>query len=243
MDFSLSKRCSKRCPTALGWGVLLLLLAAVAVALLAGLYPFLAPDAPPRRGIMVVEGWIGDEALAAAVAAYRAGDYSRIACTGVPIETGSYLLPFHSYSEMTADRLRALGVADDEMIVATGKLARKDRTYLSALALRDALRERNIAETDIHLVTEGPHGRRSRLLFKKALGKRYRVGITCLPDPGYDPAHWYAYSQGVRKVIGELIAYAYAKFLFHPGFQGLEVAKPEHFGSNEPSIQTNRSTR
>ena len=74
----------------------------------------------------------------------------------------------------------------------------------------------NIDETNIHLITTGPHGRRSRLLFQKALGKDYHVGITCLEDSGYDPDHWYLYSQGVRKVLGEWIAYTYAKLFFHP---------------------------
>ena len=87
---------------------------------------------------------------------------------------------------------------------------------MAATALREHLIAFNIEETNIHLVTTGPHGRRSRLLFQRALGKDYEVGITCLEDSGYEPDHWYAYSQGVRKVIGELIAYTYAKFQFLP---------------------------
>jgi uncharacterized SAM-binding protein YcdF (DUF218 family) len=82
--------------------------------------------------------------------------------------------------------------------------------------MREYLMAYNIGETNVHLVTTGPHGRRSRLLFQKALGKDYNVGVTCLEDASYDPAHWYCYSEGVRSVIGEFIAYTYAKFFFFP---------------------------
>lgn len=164
----------------------------------------------------MIEGWIHDFALDEAVILYRAGNYSKIVCTGVPIETGSYIQAFKSYPEMTAARLHKMGIPDNEVITAIGDVAKKDRTYLSAVALREAFMAYNIDERNLHLITTGPHGRRSRLLFQKALGKDYRIGITCLEDAGYDPDHWYAYSQGVRHVISELIAYTYAKLFFHP---------------------------
>ena len=216
MNLALTKERACRRLTGLGWLVATTLFIAVSIGFVANLYPFLAPNQPPHEGLLVVEGWIDDQAVESALEIYHAGSYSKIICTGMPIETGNCLLPFHSYSEMTADRLRQMGTDPSEIIVATGKIAQKDRTYLSAVALRNTLENLGIAETSIHLVTTGPHGRRSRLLFQKALGKEYKVGVTCLPDPGYDPARWYAYSQGVRKVISELIAYTYAKSIFHP---------------------------
>ncbi len=134
----------------------------------------------------------------------------------MPIETGSYIQAFKSYPEMTTARLLELGIDPSEIITAIGDETKKDRTYVAAIALREAFIAHNIEGTNIHLVTTGPHGRRSRLLFQKALGKEYHIGITCLEDSGYDPGRWYAYSEGVRKVIGELIAYTYAKLFFYP---------------------------
>jgi uncharacterized SAM-binding protein YcdF (DUF218 family) len=180
------------------------------------LYSFLAPDHAPKTGIMVVEGWIHDEALAEAVHLFEAGNYSMIACTGIPIETGSYLQEFGSYSEMTAARLRELGIPKSAILVCTADDFTKDRTYQSAVALRDALANAGISEKKLHLVTTGPHGRRSRMLFQKALGKDYKIGITCLPDNTYMPSKWFACSEGVRSVVGEAIAYIYAKLFFHP---------------------------
>ncbi len=180
------------------------------------LYPFLAPDHAPKTGIMVIEGWINDEALVDAAHLYKAGNYSLIACTGIPIEIGSYLQAFGSYSEMTAARLHELGISENEILVCTADDFTKDRTYQSAVALRDKLTKEGITEKKLHLVTTGPHGRRSRMLFKKALGKEYEIGITCLPEPTYEPSKWFACSEGVRSVVGESIAYVYAKLFFHP---------------------------
>jgi hypothetical protein len=65
-------------------------------------------------------------------------------------------------------------------------------------------------------MTEDAHARRTRLLFQKALGNDVRVGIISIPNPDYDAKHWWRYSEGVREVIGEGIAYAYAKVFFYP---------------------------
>ncbi len=216
MKLALTKAHTGRRPTGLGWLLLSTLIIAVSMGFVANLYPFLAPNKLPHEGLLVVEGWINDEALGEAARIYRGGNYSKIICTGVPIEIGSSLLPFKSYSEMTAARLLKLDIDPSEIITAIGEKAKKDRTYLSALALRKALAEHHIEETNIHLLTTGPHGRRSLLLFNKALGKEYRIGITCLEDTDYDPEQWYAYSQGTRKVISELIACTYATLFFRP---------------------------
>ena len=194
----------------------LLLLTALFFLFIRTLYPFLAPNKKPDSGIMVVEGWIHDFALDEAVCRYRTGNYSHIICTGIPIEIGSYIQPFKSYPEMTAARLRALGIPEDEIIVAIADETDKDRTYQSAVALREILMASNLPGHDLHLVSVGPHGRRSRMLFKKALGRDYRIGVTSIADQNYSPDNWYRCSEGVRAVIGEFIAYAYAKFLFHP---------------------------
>ena len=55
-----------------------------------------------------------------------------------------------------------------------------------------------------------------RLLFQKALGDGIKVGIIAVPNPDYDPKYWWRYSDGVREVIGESIAYIYARLFFWP---------------------------
>lgn len=216
MKRALTQIKPRRCPTRLGWVLIVGLAGASCAGLGTQLYSFLAPNTPPHTGLLVIEGWIHDDALAEAVQIYRAGNYVNMVCTGVPFETGSYLLEFKSYPEMTTARLLKLGIAPEKIITTIGEKTNQDRTYSAALALRDRLTDPALANPNIHLITIGPHGRRSRLLFQKALGKDYHVGITSLVDASYEPARWYAYSQGVRAVISETIAYTYAKFFFHP---------------------------
>jgi uncharacterized SAM-binding protein YcdF (DUF218 family) len=73
-----------------------------------------------------------------------------------------------------------------------------------------------IKPRQINVVTEGSHARRSRLLFQEAFGPEVKVGIIAFADPQFDPAHWWRTSEGVREVLGESIAYLYARFLFRP---------------------------
>jgi hypothetical protein len=216
MTFALTKEHTGRRLTWLGWLLMILLMAGGLFAFLANLYPFLAPDKAPHDGVMIVEGWIHDFALDEAVIMYRTGNYSKIVCTGIPIETGSYIQQFKSYPEMTAARLKKMGIPDDQIVVTVADENRKDRTYLAAVAMREAIIAYNITESDLHLVTVGPHGRRSRMLFQKALGKEYNLGVTCIDELTYDAENWYTCSEGVRSVISELIAYTYARFFFHP---------------------------
>ena len=52
--------------------------------------------------------------------------------------------------------------------------------------------------------------------FKKPLGKNVAFGVIAVPNPDYDARHWWSYSEGVREVIGETVAYVYARLFFHP---------------------------
>ena len=216
MKFTLIKEHTGRKPTWLGRLLAAILIIAIFIGVGMNLYPFLAPEKTPHKGLMVVEGWIHDFALDEAVAMYRAGNYSKIVCTGIPIETGSYIQQYKSYPEMTAARLHRLGIPEDRIVVAIADEMKKDRTYAAAVALREAFMAYNVTETNLHLVTTGPHGRRSRMLFQKALGPDYAIGVTCLEDFSYDAEDWYKCSEGARAVLGELIAYTYAKFFFYP---------------------------
>jgi hypothetical protein len=65
-------------------------------------------------------------------------------------------------------------------------------------------------------LTEDAHARRTRLLYQKAFGKKVAVGIIAVSNPDYNPTQWWRYSDGVREVIGESIAYIYARFFFYP---------------------------
>jgi uncharacterized SAM-binding protein YcdF (DUF218 family) len=96
------------------------------------------------------------------------------------------------------------------------RVSERDRTYSAALALRHWLDQQGTNVKAINVVTADTHARRTRLLFQKALGTDISVGVIAVPNPDYDARRWWRYSEGVRDVISESVAYLYAKFFFWP---------------------------
>jgi len=203
-------------PTLRGWVVLMLSFAAVALIGVLGIGPFLAVTDSVPGGVLVVEGWGSDYTFEATIAEFKRHHYDRLFVTGIPLQQGAPLSEYKNYAHIGAATLVKLGMStNDVQAVPTGRI-RRDRTYAMALSLKNWLREHDMAPTKVNLITGGPHARRSRLLFEKALGKGVTVGVIAVPAEDYDDKHWWHYSQGVRAVIDETLAYAYARLLFYP---------------------------
>lgn len=203
-------------PTRRGWLLLALGVGVLAVAVLRGAYPFLALNDPAPGGILVVEGWVPDYALAAAGAEFRRHPYAKLLVTGIPLEHGAPLSEYKNYAHLGAATLIQLGLSTNDIQAVPAPLTRRDRTYATALSLKAWLREQPVPPTKVNLVTTGPHARRSRLLFEKALGRDFTVGVLSVPGRDFDAQHWWRSSQGVRVVTGEMIAYCYVRFFFRP---------------------------
>jgi hypothetical protein len=166
-------------------------------------------------GVLVVEGWASDFALQAAVAEVKQYSYEKVFVTGGPIETGAPLYEYKTYAERGTATLCALGMSTNLLTAVPASRVRQDRTYSCAVALRKWAQEHGIELTRVNLLTVGPHARRSRLLFQKALGDDIPIGVIAVPEPDYDPGRWWRSSNGFRDVTSEAIAYLYARFLFH----------------------------
>jgi len=149
------------------------------------------------------------------LALFTGCDYVEVA----PQEENSTLIfqsEYTNYACLGAATLIKLGLSTNEVQAVPTGLTRRDRTYASALSLKRWWRDHDMAPTKVNLITGGPHARRSRLLFEKALGKDITVGVIAIGAMDYDDQHWWHYSQGVRVIIGEALAYGYARFLFYP---------------------------
>jgi hypothetical protein len=90
----------------------------------------------------------------------------------------------------------------------------KNRTYASACDVKRWIDTSKLSIHSINLVSQGAHSRRSWLLYQRAFGEKIKVGIICSPDKSYDAKKWWMSSKGFRAVTDEIIAYAYAKFIF-----------------------------
>jgi len=141
---------------------------------------------------------------------FTSGRYNSIAVTGGPLDQGAYLKEYRTFAHLGAATLVKLGIPDSVIITIPAPAVSRDRTFTSAVALRDWLKNNGDNIKTIDLASFDAHSRRSALLFRKALGKHYAVGIIALPDGSYDSRNWWRSSVGFRMVIGELIAYVYA---------------------------------
>jgi uncharacterized SAM-binding protein YcdF (DUF218 family) len=201
-------------PSLRGWLVLFIGSAVAGWVLVTGIYPFLAQNRPLPGSPLVVEGWGDDEVLQQGIREIQAGHYHGLFVTGGTISKGAPFSEFHSQAELGAaiiDRLS--GGAVRAQAIPTPDV-RKDRTFASAVALKEWMAAHGGIPAKITVLSVGPHSRRTRLLFAKAFGDRAEVGILAFPSDGYDPKRWWIYSEGFRNVTSEAIAYAYARIIF-----------------------------
>ncbi|MBP7274894.1 MAG: YdcF family protein [Kiritimatiellae bacterium] len=209
--------------------VLLLALALVRLSA-PGMYLWLAcgerlPVNPPRD--VVIEGWLNDAALDHILPWLREHGESLVFCTGGPVETGSILVPYHSYAEVTRQRLVQAGIPDERVRSVPAPYAARDRTLASALALRAHLEESSMpAGGRLLLISEGAHTRRSRLLFERALRGIAKVEAWGIPPSRYGRNDWWTLSAGFKTVTGEMIALPYT--WLQRSDTGIPDAAPEH---------------
>jgi hypothetical protein len=184
---------------------------------LLNIHPFLAVTHRVNTNILVVEGWVHRYSIRTGVEEFKTGSYQRVFTTGGPVEGGEgYTNDYNTSASVGAESLRNLGVPDDLVQMVPSHVVGRERTYSSAVALRDWFREHNTPVHSINVLTEDAHARRTLFLYQKAFGKNVAVGVIAVSNPNYDPTRWWRYSDGVREVIGESIAYIYARFFFWP---------------------------
>jgi len=189
----------------------------VSVLVVTGVYPFLAITQRVDANTLVVEGWINENAIRAAVKEFQDNRYQRVFTTGGPVEgTGRYSNDFMTSASVGADLLRKAGVPDQSLQMVPSRVMDRDRTYGSAVALRSWFRDHNLVVSAVNVVTEDVHARRTRLLFQKALGKDVQVGIIAVANVDYPANRWWRYSQGLKNVVSEFAAYLYSRLLFFP---------------------------
>ncbi len=203
-------------PTWWGWTLLL-------VATLAGLSfaarqanPFFALTAPAQdasgapTALLVVEGWMGEDDLRQVLAAVPAGRYAQVVTIGGPIASwGS----FPSHAERAADLLRRGGLPTRAVPAIT---AHTERTYTSALAVRNWARREGLEVSSVDVYSPGVHARRSLLLQRMAWGPGVTVGVRSTQPAEYDAARWWASSEGTKSLLNEALSLAWTKCCFWP---------------------------
>jgi hypothetical protein len=188
------------------------------------IHPFLAPTKTVAADILIADNCLADYGLKKLSDEFRSKNYSLILCAGGPLEQGSHLAKYNTSAELCAAILKKIGINEAAIISIPHKKVKRDRTFASALAVKNWLAKNNIQPKGINVFSFGPHSRRSWMLFKEAIGEDIPVGIIACENRAYDPKIWWETSSGVRTVLNETIAYLYATLVFDPERVRAEIA-------------------
>jgi len=181
------------------------------------IHPFLAPTKPVDADILIADNCLVDYGLKELSDEFRSKNYSLILIAGAqPLQESPLAAEYKTWFELSAAILKKFGISEKAIVTIIPKPVKKDRTFASALAVKNWLAQNNIKPKGVNLFSIGPHSRRSWMLYKDAMGGEIPVGIIASEYREYDPKRWWKTSSGVPIVLNETIAYIYAKFLFNP---------------------------
>jgi len=214
-------------PTWQGALLLVVVVAAASLIALRHLASYLATNDPVAardgRGAktLIVEGWLDEDGLDAAIAVIATGRYQRVIASGGPIVDGwREGRSWPTYAERAADYLRRHGVTSIPVVAVAAPEALQDRTFRSAVVVRDWLRRQDDKLDAVDLFSGSVHARRSRLVFRMAFGPEVDVGILAAAPRRYALERWWTTSEGVKAVLGEAISLAWTACCFAPPTPG-----------------------
>ncbi|MEH2044293.1 YdcF family protein [Nostoc sp.] len=200
--------------TAQGWAIAIALIAYLIFFIFTHVHSFLAVTSPIESAeVLVVEGWLPDYAIEEALTEFKTGSYHQIITTGGTLEKGSYLTGYKNFADVSAATFIKLGLEAEKVVAVPTPFVVKDRSYASAAEFERWLSNSNLKIESINLFSLDVHARRSWFLFKKILTPEINVGVIAAKTQDYNPNKWWSYSEGVRTVLDEGIAYIYARFL------------------------------
>jgi hypothetical protein len=197
-----------------GWLVSIAIAGGIVALCVWRIVPFLAVTQPVVCEYLVVEGWLPNYAIQEAAEYFRQHRMKRIITVGGPVRGA--VEPAgedDTYAYTAATALRKLGLAAETDMVPSEVWA-KDRTAGTAIALREWLTKKQIKPGALTVVSLGTHARRTRLLYERGFEGTMPIGIIAVRRREYDPACWWRYSEGIKEVVSEGLAYVYARLQF-----------------------------
>jgi hypothetical protein len=203
-------------PTIWGWLALLLIGAATIVLVARSLHSFLALTQPVGARVLVVEGWMDRPDLDQAIAAFRSGGYERVVTTGGPIDSWRTSPGDPTFAERAADYLKQHGLAEATVTAVPAPESAQDRTFLSAVMVREWARRSGLSFDAIDVFSSDAHARRSRLLYRLAFGPHVEVGVFAARSSRYDADAWWRTSTGAREILEEAFGVLWVKCFFQP---------------------------
>ena len=178
------------------------------------IHPFLAHNERLKAELLVVEGWIDDQALKKANDEFNHGRYMYLVIVGGPLPKSLQSKRGNSLAERAAKTLISYGFKKKYLIVLSSPPVKHHNTYSFAITLRNWLMNSSYKITAINVFTEGVHARKSFIIYKNALGPGIKVGIISSGPFDYNPYLWFFSVEGIKWVIKDGIGYIYALIWF-----------------------------
>ncbi|MBL1321907.1 MAG: hypothetical protein COA63_012730 [Methylophaga sp.] len=185
---------------------------------------YLAVTQPKQGDYLVVEGWQTEDSLAQALNKFKGSTYQYLIATGGP--DTRYINPeYKTYAERSAAFLLAQGLDARKLIVISAPASAQNRTFLSAVMVRDYLAKKNIAPISLDIFTQGVHAKRTHELYQMAFRDDDNIGIYSSVPANYDLKAWWKTSEGAKSVITEIVGLLWVKCCFNPGKPGSHQEK------------------
>lgn len=179
------------------------------------LQSFLAITRPLEEAdYLVIDGPIPEYAVLEAIKEFEVRNYQFLITTGGPISKGYMVSGLKTYSELVAAAFVNQEFDSSNLIVIPRAQVLKDRTFANATSLKVWFDRSDQLIGTINVFCVGTHARRTRLLYQMALGSSLNVGVISTSNQEYEAHRWWRSSIGFRTVIGESIAYFYARLIF-----------------------------
>ena len=166
-----------------GWILILAVLFFFFTGFLKFIPGFLSVNKPITGNILVLDGMMPDFSIKEAIHVFDTGNYDLIVVTGGKIQTGYFIGGYQTMAEVTAASFLQMGFNNEKIVAIPGGEYKRDRTYNSAVSLKQWIKGNNINVKKIDVLAVGSHARRSRFLFARAMDKEYEVGIISVKDP------------------------------------------------------------
>lgn len=182
------------------------------------IHKFLIRNRPIETKLLVVEGWIPDYALDAALKEFETNKYDYLITTGMRLQSLEATPQYDTEAQRAMFILKEKGMKRDKIRAVSSKYVLSDKSYNSAKTLHLWMLNHIPEQKSFNIFTCGPHSRRSLASFEKAFGKDYNIGIITALKPGYEPEHWYKTFDGFKSMLEETAAWVYVRLFFYPKF-------------------------
>ena len=202
-------------PTTLGWCCILLV-----PGVLFGTWfffgeSFLSETRRVPAETLIVEGWIGREALPFTKQEFERGGYKRLIVTG-GLTGHTWARERWSVTEIAQRDLLKLGFPEDNLVLAPCDDVENQRTYVSALAALRTMSGQGWQAQGINVISRGPHARRTHSVYAKVFGSHVAVGVISWNPYASHGRAWWRSSTRAKELLDETFGWSYEAG-FHSG--------------------------